>query len=150
MFYSDNNFDRNDPLARKYLLYKGIYYDVGTKVKIRGFHGVQEAVFTGWQPYTGRSFQMENMYKEEFRSSYGADKYIIEILEPVYADLSEYVQSPTATRECPPQHEVEMGWVWYIVIMLVGFLFNEKLLIWLIASAIFFLWKNGFLNGGKK
>ena len=65
MLYFDNNYDWNDPLAKKYLLYKGVYYDIGTKVKIRGFHGVQEAVFTGWQPHTGRSFQMKNMYKEQ-------------------------------------------------------------------------------------
>ena len=27
MLYFDNDYDWNDPLARKYLLYKGIYYD---------------------------------------------------------------------------------------------------------------------------
>ena len=145
MVYVDNDFDRNNPLAKKYLLYKGIYYDVGTKVKIRGFHGVQEAVFIGWNCHTGESFQMKNMYKEEFRSSFGANKYIIEILEPVYADLSEYVESATSQRECPPQHEVEMGWVWYIAIMLFGVLFKDVLMIWLMATAIFFLWKSGFL-----
>lgn len=150
MVYVDNDYDWNDPLARKYLLYKGIYYDVGTKVKIKGFHGIQEAVFTGWQPYTGRSFQMKNMYKEEFRSSFGANQYIIEILEPVYADLSEYCPKDSNGRECPPDHEVEIGWVWYILIMLVGLLFKEALLIWFMATAIFLLWKKGFLNGGKK
>lgn len=151
MVYVDNEFDWNDPLAKKYLLYKGIYYDVGTKVLIRGNTGIQEAVFTGWQPYTGKSFQMQHIDNAKFGSSYGANKYIVEVLNPVYADLSEYDNDGVANgRVCPPQHEVEIGWIWYIVIMLGGLLFKEVLLIWICATAIFFGWKNGFLNGGKK
>lgn len=93
---------------------------------------------------------MENMYKEEFRSSFGANQYIVEILEPVYADLSEYLPDGSNNKSCPPDHEVEIGWIWYILIMLFGLLFKDWLMIWVLASGIFFLWKRGFLNGGKK
>lgn len=151
MIYLDNNYDWNDQLAAKYLLYKGIYYDIGTKVKINSICGVQDAVFTGWQPYTGQSFQMECACGEHYGSSFGANQYIVEILEPVYADLSEYIETDYAVqRQSPPKWDIEMGWIWYITIMLVGIIFKERLLIWLLTSAIFFGWKFGFLNGGKK
>jgi hypothetical protein len=34
--------------------------------------------------------------------------------------------------------------------MVVGTIFKDRLMIWVFASAVFFLWKNGFLNGGNK
>lgn len=153
MVYIDNNFDHNDPLAKKYLLYNGIYYDIGTKVKLKGRGGPAIAKFVGWNSHTGQAFELcgeGNLGNQKYYNS-GANIYIIEILDPVYVNLSEHtVKEKSDNRECPPEWDVEMAWIWYVFIMVIAVIFKERWLIWTVVSAIFFGWKYGFLNGGKK
>ena len=76
------------------------------------------------------------------------DKFIVEIIDPVYYNQPEQIQLVN-NRNVPPAWDVEIGWIWYIFIMIVGTIFNDRLIIWIVASAVFFLWKAGKL-GGKK
>lgn len=127
----------------QYLEYKGKLYDVGTKVRIKTrWNGIQEATFYGWGDWPFRGEKVTGQFY-----SFDADKYIVEIIDPVEIIVE---QTDVNNRDCPPSWDVEIGWVWYIVIMGAGIIFKERLLIWVFATAIFFLWKNGFLNGGKK
>ena len=132
----------HEQLINKYLYFNGKYYDVGTKVKIKTrWCGVQEATFCGWMTkyhFVGK--EISGYFPRE-----DSDKYIVEIIEPV-----EVIFQQSNGRACPDDWHVETAWGWYIVIMAVGIIFKARLMIWIVASLIFFLWKNGFCNGGKK
>lgn len=152
MLWLDYDFDQNDQLARQYMKYQGRYYDIGTKVKIKGPRGAVKATFVGWK-YRGRGcFISDNQSYFDLYDNYdfsAANKYIEEIIEPVYPNL-QLITTSTNQREKPPSWDVEVAWIWYIVIMAVAVIFKDRWLIWGFVSAVFFLWKGGFLKGGKK
>jgi hypothetical protein len=77
------------------------------------------------------------------------DRLIVEIIKPVYYTGPIYSEYPNE-RNSPPSWDVEMGWIYYILAMIVGTLFNARWVIYIFATVIFFAWKNGFLNGGNK
>lgn len=127
-----------------YLYYKGQYYDVGTVVKIQTrWDGIKEATFYGWGAQGG-------FWRDGVTDSchwFETEKYIVEIVKPIYPkDLVEVTYS---NYSCPPPWDVAIGWIWYIFIMVGGTIFNDRLLIWITATTIFFLWKNGKLGGSK-
>lgn len=135
--------------VERFLRYQGNCYDVGTRLRFRtsvwdkGKEGVIE-----WFSHNSMYIRLTDGRGWEIHTIWPLDNVIIEILEPVY-----YKEPP---KECtrggprPPENEIFLGWVWYIVIMLIGVIFNDRWLIWIFATVIFFLWKNGYLNGGKK
>lgn len=158
MLWIDFNFDYDDKLARKYMKFNGEYYDVGTIAKIKGRYGPVLARFCGWKCADRGCFEIVNREAYKLYDTYnpaGVMDYCLEIVMPVKPNLQ-----PTETytnggfgmpsRNKPPSWDVEIGWIWYIVIMLVLTIFKARLLGWAAATVIFFVWKNGFLNGGKK
>lgn len=153
MLWTDFDFDYNDQLAKQYMKYKGDYYDVGTKVKMKGRNGPIVATFIGWR-YQGKGcFEGEDCGFFDMYDSYdynGVNKYVLEIIDPVYPEL-HYEPVEKNQREKPPKWDVDMALPWYIAIMVIATIFHGRLLIWIAATVIFFLWKNGFLNRrGKK
>lgn len=60
MLWNDPNFDYNDQLASKYMKYQGQYYDVGTKVMIKGPRGPVKATFCGWKHQSRGCFEAES------------------------------------------------------------------------------------------
>lgn len=152
MLWQDFEFDYNDQLARKFMKYKGQYYDVGTKVMIKGPRGPVKATFTGWK-YQGKGcFEAESGSYFDLYDNYpfsAANVYIEEILEPVEPQL-QVVATKSDDRQKPPSWEVEVGWIWYIVIMAVLTLFKARVFGWIATTLIFFAWKGGFFNNKKK
>ena len=127
-------------MNNKYLYFKGKYYDVGTKVLIKTtWDGVQEATFCGWGTYPFRG----KCVWEQYCSS-NVEKYIIDIIEPIEVAFESIKNE---NRNCPNDWEIEIGLIWYILIMVIGLIFKDRLMIWVVATAIFFLWKKGFLGG---
>jgi hypothetical protein len=157
MLWIDWDFDYNDQLADKYMKYKGEYYDVGTICKIKGPYGPRLARFTGWKFGNDRNnFELVNKGDYGLYNSYnraGVNDYCLEIVVPVKPNLQKTEASCNGFglpgRDKPPSWDVEVAWIWYIVIMAVGTIFKDRFLIWGFASAVFFLWKNGFLNNKK-
>jgi hypothetical protein len=152
MLWIDWDFDYNDQLAQEYMKYKGQYYDKGTRVKIKGPRGVVKATFVGWKYRCRGCFVADSGSYFDLYDNYdfsAVNQYIEEIIEPVYPNLQP-VTTSTNEREKPPSWDVEVGWIWYIVIMLVLTIFKARWLGWIATTVIFFGWKNGFLNGGKK
>ena len=70
------------------------------------------------------------------------NKIIKEIVHPVY------YKEQCVISNCyePPEWKLETGWVWYILIIIIGTLFKARWLIYVCATAVFFLWKKGFLH----
>ena len=152
MWFASDDFDWGDQLARKYLKYHGQYYDIGTKVKIKiGPNQTTETIFLGWsvnRSGNGKSFECEYPYSERYHCS-ATEQYIVEIINPVYPLLKPITQQ-TTNRNCPNSWDVEIAWVWYVLIMIVGAIFKDRWIIWIFGTLFFFAWKNGFLNGGTK
>ena len=130
-----------------FLRYRGKCYGVGTMLKfkqnlctyvgtIQSFthNGMWLLVNTGSEYYLSRVHSLDNT--------------ILEIIIPVYVDEPEKIV--TKHRTSPPEDDIFYGWIVYIAVMIVGTIFNERFAIWVFASLVFFLWKKGFLSGGKK
>lgn len=129
-----------------FLRFEGKCYDIGTRLKFRYIsehNGIIEKFINNTMYIRG-----ENGILYDFCMIFTDFKYIIiEIIEPVYYIPKEDTTSDNRTRPAP--WDVEIGWIWYIIIMVVGTIFNDRLLIWIVATAIFFLWKSGRLGGQK-
>ena len=152
------DFDPSDKLAHIYLKYQGEYYDKGTIVKLVGREGPILARWTGWNFKDKYCFELlnhldrANLYNHYDRCN--TNKYIVEIVAPVIPNLqlTEEVNCKgfgLPDRDKPPSWDVEVAWIWYIVIMAVAVIFKDRMMIWAFVSAVFFLWKNGFLNNKK-
>lgn len=139
-----------------FVRYNGQCYDVGTRLRIRSslqswapiYDGIIIAI-DGYKFYvqTTDGHRLCISKEDPYRS---VEKLIVEIIVPVYyTDKTAYL--PTNDRMPPPEWDVAIGWVWYILIIAVGSIFKDRIGIWAMATAYFFLWKNGFFNRkGKK
>lgn len=125
-------------------VYNGIEYDVGTKVKIKTFRYGEQIMALERGGVTGIQFVGDDYFSIPIRSN--TANLIIEIVEPIY---SEKCVEIVDNYNRPTSWDVEIGWIWYIIIMVVGTIFNDRLLIWGVATAVFFLWKNGKIGGNK-
>ena len=150
----DYDFDQNDQLARKYLKYQGKYYDVGTIVKIKGDMKKEAlAEFKGWYYNNHGNFKSLDGGAFDIWDNYNfsaANKYIIEIVTPVYPQLETKIVAKGDDREKTPSWTVEVAWIWYIVIMIALAFFKARWLGWIAATVIFFGWKSGFFSNKKK
>lgn len=123
----------------KYLYYKGQYYDVGTRVKLKTrWSGVVETTFLGYKTY---DCCLE-------RDGATPEDYIVEIVKPVYYVSPQQQDSKksnvftrTGSGSWNSDDDVFHGLLLYIAIMLGGIIFNDRWLIWIIATVIFFGWK---------
>lgn len=126
-----------------YLFYKGTYYDVGTVVKLRTKWGKEIiTTFRGGREYDGVS-------RYDFGSLNPPETYIVEIIKPVYYEppkrnpsKASSIWTRTGSGSSAASDEVVIGLIWYIVVMIVGTIFNDRLLIWTFATIAFFAWKS--------
>lgn len=128
-----------------FLRFQGKCYDVGTKIKIKTLFGAEECTIVKINSHDCY-VRGENISQSIWKNK--ANDIIVEVIEPVYY-VETIINQPINTRTCPPVWDVEIGWVWYLIVMGVGAIFNARLLIWIVATVVFFSWKNGFSNGGK-
>ena len=130
-----------------FLRYRGKCYDVGTMLRFRQnlciyvgtiqrftHNGMWLLTNTGQECYVSRVHSLDNI--------------ILAIVIPVYYEEPDKVI--TTYRDTPSDDNLFIGWIWYIVIMLGALIFKDCLMIWAFATIVFYLWKKGFLNGGKK
>lgn len=157
MLWIDWDFDYNDQLAKKYMKFKGEYYDVGTICKVKGPFGPVIVRFCGWKSDGRRCFEPVGEKWVHLYDTYnraGVMDYCLEIIVPVKPNVQK-TEEPSGgyglpERDKPPSWDIDVAWIWYIVIMAVATIFKDRLMIWTFVSAVFFLWKNGFLNNKKK
>lgn len=132
-----------------FLRYRGICYNVGTRLKFKPSYWSDP--IEGKVEYISHHtvfIQLTDGSKWKLSKVQSLDNTITEIIEPVYYEEHPIVYKRSGAH--PSEESVFIGWVWYIAIMLIGVIFKDKFTIWVFATAAFFLWKNGFLNGGKK
>ena len=138
--------------VRQYFEFKGIKYGIGTIVKvprmldIRWFSReeiIEEAEFVG-----GVCFVFKNLngsiHLDDLSGKY--EQYI-EIIKPVYYQEPELSKSQniflsTGSGSWDAYNEVCIGLIWYIGVMLLAAIFKDRLIIWVFATLVFFLWKS--------
>lgn len=141
-----------------YFEFKGIKYGVGTIIKYPitncrlGEPVVKEAVFCGGGHFTYIGHQAPlQLYDNFFNGTHPKyhKTYInyIEIVKPVYYQEPEPPKPQniflrTGSGSWDAHNEVCVGLIWYIIIMLVGVIFQDRLIIWISATIMFFLWKS--------
>ena len=111
------------------------------------------AEFKGWHYNNHGNFKSVDGGAFDIWDNYNfsaANKYIIEIVTPVYPQLETKIVAKGDDREKPPSWTVEVAWIWYIVIMIVLTFFKARWLGWIAATVIFFGWKSGFFSNKKK
>jgi hypothetical protein len=136
-----------------FIRYQGKRYDVGTRLKFKAgsWSGIMEGKIE-WISHNVFGIRLTDGTGWQLSHRQSLENTIVEIIEPVYYEEPpmEYVRGLRGGGPLPPEDAIFVGWVWYIAIMVVGVIFKDRLMIWVFASAVFFLWKNGFLNGGNK
>jgi hypothetical protein len=137
MFFIEPGFDFNDHLANKYLKYCDEYYDIGTKVRIRTWNGVEDAIFVGWNENNG-PFEIKDVYLLNSKEYVPcrAKSFVVEIIEPVYPDLT--MQNVNIKKNnLPKLWEIEVELIWYIIVMIGGLIFKDFWILWIGATIIF-------------
>ena len=134
-------------MKASYLEFHGKCYVVGTRMLVNpGVGNIGEAIFNGYKD--GRYEFIDCANGRVFHTGLYPPAKILDIIEPVEV---EYVASiyHKSKRHQPMDWEIDNAWIWYIIIMIGGTFFYDRLLIWIFATIYFILWKNGFLGGNK-
>ena len=135
--------------VEEFIRYQGKCYGPGTVVRYRTTKWSSPMVgrivsvdaYTFWIRYDDNRGGFVRISKTSI------DFAILEIIEPVEIEPPPVV--PVSNRNYPSYDDEFYGWIWYIAIMLLGTIFNARIGIWIIATIVFFAWKNGFLRSNK-
>ena len=138
----------------QYFEFKGVKYGVGTIVKVPITLDLRwlpkekimtEAKFVGgghfqFSKYTGSIFLCEE------RGLSGKYEEYIEIIKPVYYQEPEPPKPPniffrTKSGSWDAHNQVVVGFIWYVIVMLVAVIFKNCISIWCLATLIYFSWK---------
>lgn len=111
--------------------YGGKTHSLGAKVKIKYKNQIVDAYYIG-NGTNGAAFKYGNKI---FHSD------IYNIIE-VYSN--DYYNGFERKKIIPKDREIlklSIGWVWYVFIMAILTIFNDRVIGWIVVSAIFFGWR---------
>lgn len=123
------------------LYYRGQYYMKGTKVKVKDKFGKVQTV----------TFLHDDYYSPYFYHSaaQNPEDYIIEIVEPIYYSPPHQEEPQkaniffrTGSGSAGHDDDVFHGFLLYLAVMLGGIIFKDRWLIWIMATIVYFGWKN--------
>lgn len=134
---------------QNYFIYNGKKYRTGTIIVIKWCDPLTKRVFN-----TKATFVGYNMVNKEYtveiygnKYTYAEDKffkvfcYIVDIDEKTNRDIRREPKSHTFTDELNIDGLL-IAWIWYIFIMVVGVIFYDRIGIWILASVVFFNYRN--------
>ena len=128
------------------LQYNGVDYMPGTKMRIKTkYKGEVVTTYLGWNSYT--KYQFEELSFGDVAFGMDPKYWIIEIIEPVYYQNPPVDESKkanvfirTGSGSAARDDDVFHGLLLYIVVMLGAIIFNDRWLIWISATIIYFGW----------
>ena len=148
-----SNNTRNE---KNYFIYKGVAYGIGTKVLFteKFYNTLPYSDKAKHQPYTFvsgwgnnqklfRWHEYEDWKRGEFRSPFitNPDEEIAEIIEPIYVELIPWQKQAFNNMASGKVHaDIFGGILLYIITMVIGAIFNDRILIWVAATLIFICW----------
>ena len=140
---------------KNYFIYKGVAYGIGTKVLFTEklyqkyfFNKAKNKPHTfvaGWSNGEKRFQWQECQYWKdgEFSCPHvtNPDEEIAEIVEPVYVELIPWQKQAFNNMASGKVHaDIFGGVLLYIITMVIGAIFNDRILIWVAATLIFICW----------
>lgn len=144
--------------------YKGRYYGYGTVVKLKpevykgtahvdrkceGVVKFESGTTSGFMYFRGVDKQT-GLACPGLHGSWNPNDIIEYIVEPVYVELQPVWKKAVENySQAAPEHKhlAFPGTLWYIVIMIVGTLFYDRVLIWIMATIIYgSYWVNKYRN----
>jgi hypothetical protein len=136
-----------DYLNHHPLHYNGVDYMPGTTMLVKTkYKGEVVTTYLGWNSYT--KYQFEGLSASDVLVGMDPKYWVIKIIEPVYyhdPPIDEHKKANvflrTGSGSAAHDDEIFHGLLLYIAVMLCGIIFNERWLIWIVATAIFFGWK---------
>lgn len=111
--------------------YNGKVYTLGTMVKIKYRNRIVDAYFAG-NGTNGFVFKYNNTF---FHANVNN---IIEVYNDGHYNGFQKEKVVPKDREI---FKLSIGWIWYILIMAILTIFNERILGWIFVSVIFFNWR---------
>lgn len=136
-------------MIENYFIYNGIKYYSGTIIKIKRFGNAKEAVFLGYNKNINQYMVRFDTNNTVFYRSDAFNKDIVEITNRSNKSFIDWAQREderlhpklTASREVSIDGMM-LAWIWYVLIMLVAVIFNDRIRIWTFASIVFFSYRN--------
>lgn len=139
-------------IAKPYLQYNGKCYDVGTKLRFKAFncsYSQKDKIGTITEICGTQLIIISDDGEEYLRSSvanWWSEGRILEIIEPVYYEE----KCKMVDRNYLFEWQIEECLTWYIIIMVVGAIFEERWLLWVVATILLIARLGGFLSRNKK
>ena len=144
-------------MFQRYFIYNGKTYPSGTIIKMRIQDQItkkereENLIFSsvsGNNVYACREMVIKKYYcfsENDFCSA------IIEVTDKIHPDyiaaesmrqlqIERYNRKPTLSEQMNIP-SLGIAWIWYIIIMAVAIIFNDRVGIWLLASVIFFSYR---------
>lgn len=106
---------------------------------------MKEAMFVGGARFVFQTIKGSiNLYDDSLNGKY--ENYI-EIINPIYYQEPEPTKQPnvffrTKSGSWDAHNEVCIGFIWYVVIMLIATIFKDRLGIWILTTIVYFSWKS--------
>lgn len=139
-----------------YFEFKGRKYGIGTLVKVPRSTDLRyvskewlivEAEFIGKATFSFTSMRGWVCLYESAGHLSGKYEEYIEIIKPVYYEEQALTEAQniflrTGSGSWDSHNEVCVGFIWYIIVMLVAVIFKDRLTIWAFATIVYFIWKS--------
>ena len=129
----------------KCFYYNGKYYDVGTKVKMKTKSGEVITTFLGCIRDPVHKCTLYHF--DGFPPRPNFTHLIIEIINPIYYQESPVDESKkaniffrTGSGSAAHDDDIFHGFLLYLVVMIGAVIFNDRWLIWVSATIIYFSW----------
>lgn len=135
-------------MIQNYFIYNGEKYPSGTIIKINSMGTkIEDAVFLYYKTDINKYFVQVGSCthicpKKLF------DAILVEVTDKINTNVLNNYRYPTETRNVSRTFKDELeidgmlnAWIWYVVIMLVATIFNDRIGIWIFASIVFFTYR---------
>lgn len=124
--------------------YNGKRYGKYTKVIIKDIYNNREEVAAYFIAIYGHK-TVRVLYDSGGRMGYypySINQFYTNIISICEENSAEELGITVVKKQDKDIDRLFYGWIWYIFIMLIGFIFNDRILIWIAASVYFFRWRN--------
>lgn len=136
-------------MKQEYFIRNGVRYDKGTVVILLWFNPYARNVYN-----EKSTFLYYDTDKNEYTFEIWGQKYTYpeEIFEHKFVEIYDpNKHKASKAQQHQKQHTFSnelsidgllIAWVWYVFIMVVGIIFNDRIGIWILTSIIFFNYRN--------
>lgn len=130
-------------MKQNYFVVNGKKYYTGTVFNLKGIGSLVEATFIYYDTDRKRYvYKAKNSVGNDSLVQNADEKYFWSRFVSVTDKVDFSVHMPTTkTRKDSEVDGLFVGWIWYIFLMVVGFIFYDRIGLWIAISIAFFVWR---------